>query len=144
MLEFELSPVKFRTAILLFDIYHDSVNLWVSSFEIFDLKIFFGSHESNQACASLLLPLKKKRKRKCKFPVFFFSFCFLYCFYSLIKYIHWCFVGKSKLFVDSDTQRWPFRVGCWWRSSTWSSLDWSCCDGLPSASRESSRPCITW
>lgn len=82
MLEFELSPVKFRTAILLFDIYHDSVNLWVSSFEIFDLKIFFGSHESNQACASLLLPLKKRKKKKmqisCVFLLFLFSLLFLF------------------------------------------------------------------
>lgn len=76
MLEFELSPVKLRTAMLLFDIYHDSVNLWVSSFVIFDLKIFFGSHESNQACASLLLPLKKKMQLSCVFllSVFFIVF----------------------------------------------------------------------
>ena len=78
MLEFELSPVKFRTAILLFDIYHDSVNLWVSSFEIFDLKIFFGSHESKQACASLLLPLKKRKKKKMQIScVFLLSVFFI-------------------------------------------------------------------
>jgi hypothetical protein len=47
-------------------------------------------------------------------------------------------VGKSELFVDSDTQRWPSRVGCWCWSSARGSLDWSCCNGLPWASRERS------
>lgn len=51
--------------------------------------------------------------------------------------------GKPKLFVNIDPQRWSPGMGCRPWSSFWITMDGSCGDGFPRASRESLIQCFS-